>query len=79
MRPLSAPLRRGAQLANSAAQHSWVVQTVALMVLCLLGFLALVAFDWVVSHGLWGEWAFAMIACSFAIWLIGRYSTQKVG
>jgi hypothetical protein len=50
----------------------WILECAALFVLVLLGWAALTGLDWLVHEGLWGEWAFAMIGASVAIWLLGR-------
>src|SRR5262249_41111685 len=54
-----------------ARSPSWLRQTVALLLLCLVGWAALTGLDAMLRAGLWGEWGFAMIACSLAILLGG--------
>jgi hypothetical protein len=65
-------LRTRVQRAVVARYLRWVAETVALVILCVCGLLALIALDAVLRNGLWGEWAFAMIACSLGIWLLAR-------
>jgi hypothetical protein len=54
----------------------WILETVALLILVIAGWAALTGLDWVVREGLWGEWAFAMIGASLAIWLLARATAR---
>jgi hypothetical protein len=56
-----------------ARSPTWARQTVALLSLAAIGWVAWTGLDALLRLGLWGEWVFAMIGCSLAILLIGIY------
>lgn len=70
--------RAARQVADAAVRPQRLIEVAGLVAVGLTGFLVLVALDWVVRNGLWGEFAFAMIGCSLAVWGLGRFVKARL-